>query len=93
MTSRSDKQFQMRVSDDFLRAIDEWRRIHPDLPSRAEAIRQLIHTGLSARPILADVQKMLVRLRHDGPESDLDQHIEAIHNALNPNCERRRDGR
>jgi hypothetical protein len=38
----------MRVSDEFLRTIDDWRRLQPDLPSRAEAIRQLIELGLKA---------------------------------------------
>jgi len=34
--------FQMRVSDEFLRAIDGWRSKQPDKPSRAEAIRRLV---------------------------------------------------
>lgn len=84
MGLQNDKQFQMRVSEDFLRTIDDWRRRQPELPSRAEAIRQLIHTGLAARPILLDIQKMLVGLRPVGGTSDLDEHIEAIHRALNP---------
>lgn len=83
MALQNDKQFQMRVSDDFIRSIDDWRRQQEELPSRAEAIRQLIHTGLAARPILVEVQKMLVQLRPVGGESDLDKHIEAIHAALN----------
>ena len=37
-----DKTFQMRVSEDFLNQIDDWRRKQPDLPSRAEAIRRLV---------------------------------------------------
>lgn len=40
--------FQMRVSDDWLAKIDEWRRQQPDLPSRAEAIRRLVDMGLKA---------------------------------------------
>jgi metal-responsive CopG/Arc/MetJ family transcriptional regulator len=84
MGLQNDKQFQMRVSEDFLRTIDDWRRHQPELPSRAEAIRQLIHTGLAARPILLDIQKMLVGLRPVGGASELDEHIEAIHKALNP---------
>ena len=31
----------MRLSDEFLERLDEWRRKQPDLPSRAEAIRRL----------------------------------------------------
>lgn len=37
-----DRPFQMRVTEDFLRLVDEWRRKQPDLPSRAEAIRRLV---------------------------------------------------
>ena len=46
MALTHDKQLQMRVSDEFLRSIDEWRRGQPDLPPRAEAIRRLIAMGL-----------------------------------------------
>jgi hypothetical protein len=37
-----DRPFQMRVSDDFFRTVDEWRRGQADLPSRAEAIRRMV---------------------------------------------------
>lgn len=46
MTLKNDKQFQMRVSEEFLRMIDDWRRTQDDLPSRAEAIRRLIAEGI-----------------------------------------------
>ncbi len=36
-----DRPFQMRLSNEFLRRLDEWRRRQPDLPSRAESIRRL----------------------------------------------------
>jgi hypothetical protein len=39
----------MRVSDEFIESIDEWRRKEPDLPSRAEAIRRLVELGLQAK--------------------------------------------
>jgi hypothetical protein len=32
----------MRVSEDFFRTVDEWRRAQVDLPSRAEAIRRMV---------------------------------------------------
>src|SRR5262249_5270374 len=32
-----DRLFQMRVSEQFLRTVDDWRRYQTDLPSRAEA--------------------------------------------------------
>src|SRR5215203_3352269 len=47
MTESNEKQFQMRVSEQFLRTIDDWRRKQPDLPSRAEAVRRLVDAGLS----------------------------------------------
>jgi ribosome-binding protein aMBF1 (putative translation factor) len=36
-----DRLFQMRLSEEFLERLDEWRRKQPDLPSRAETIRRL----------------------------------------------------
>ncbi len=36
----------MRLSDEFLRRLDEWRRRQPDRPSRAESIRRLTTTML-----------------------------------------------
>jgi hypothetical protein len=42
-----DRPFQMRVSEEFLRTVDDWRRRQKDLPSRAEAIRRLVE--LAAR--------------------------------------------
>lgn len=45
MAERNDKQFQMRVSEEFLRRLDDWRRAQPDIPSRAEAIRLLVEHG------------------------------------------------
>jgi hypothetical protein len=37
-----DRLFQMRVSEGFLRTVDDWRRNQTDLPSRAEAIRRMV---------------------------------------------------
>ena len=37
-----DRPFQMRVSEEFLRTVDDWRRGQSDLPSRAEAIRRIV---------------------------------------------------
>jgi hypothetical protein len=41
-----DRPFVMRASEEFLRAIDDWRRKQVDLPSRAEAIRRLVESAL-----------------------------------------------
>jgi hypothetical protein len=37
-----DRPFQMRVSESFLRMVDDWRRSQTDIPSRAEAIRRMV---------------------------------------------------
>jgi hypothetical protein len=39
---KQDRPFQMRVSEEFLELVDEWRRVQPDLPSRSEAIRRIV---------------------------------------------------
>jgi hypothetical protein len=41
-----DRPFQMRVSADFLKRLDHWRRTQEDQPSRAEAIRRLVDVAL-----------------------------------------------
>jgi hypothetical protein len=47
-----DRPFQMRVSEQFLRMVDDWRRGQTDLPSRAEAIRRLVElaTKIKKKP-------------------------------------------
>jgi len=39
----------MRVSEEFLRTVDDWRRRQKDLPSRAEAIRRLVELATKLR--------------------------------------------
>jgi metal-responsive CopG/Arc/MetJ family transcriptional regulator len=48
MVLQNAKQFQMRVSEEFLARLDDWRRAQRDLPSRAEAIRRLVELGMKA---------------------------------------------
>jgi hypothetical protein len=43
-------QIGMRWPDSTLSAIDDWRRLQADLPTRAAAIRRLVDLGLSAAP-------------------------------------------
>lgn len=80
MALTHDKQMQMRVSDEFLRAIDDWRRDQDDIPSRAEAIRRLIHIGITAEPILRDLLRMLETLDDGSPE--IAKHIRDVREAL-----------
>ncbi len=42
-------QIGMRWQEPVLAEIDEWRRQQQDLPSRAEAIRQLVALGLKVK--------------------------------------------
>ena len=49
MALEKDRSFQMRVTDDWLAQIDDWRAKHRNesgIPSRAEAIRLLVAAGL-----------------------------------------------
>ena len=59
----------MRVSESFLRRIDDWRREQPDLPARAEAIRRLVESSLPP-PREAVTEKNLAALaRQHIPEA------------------------
>jgi hypothetical protein len=42
-------QIGTRWPADIVRLVDEWRRAHPDLPGRPEAIRQLVEIALKAK--------------------------------------------
>jgi hypothetical protein len=43
-------QLNLRISPDFIRAIDNWRRKQEDLPGRSEAVRRLVEIALKAKP-------------------------------------------
>lgn len=75
MTDDKTRPYQMRVTEEWLAIIDEWRRKQADIPSRAEAIRRLTALGIGAEPILRDLLAMIERLPSD-PE--LDRHAETI---------------
>jgi hypothetical protein len=42
-------QIGTRWPSDIVQLVDEWRRAHPDLPGRPEAIRRLVELGLKAK--------------------------------------------
>jgi hypothetical protein len=42
-------QIGTRWPADIVRLVDEWRRAHPDLPGRPEAIRRLVELGLTIK--------------------------------------------
>jgi len=41
------ERFELRLEEEMIQGIDAWRGRQPDLPSRSEAIRQLVARGLS----------------------------------------------
>ena len=49
MPEQNDKIFQMRATETFLAKIDDWRIQQRPIPSRAEAVRQLVDIGLAAK--------------------------------------------
>ena len=50
MTDYNDQRLSIAVSRGLIRDIDEWRRRHPDLPSRATAARMLLELGVLVPP-------------------------------------------
>ena len=49
MTDEQTERLQMRVSKDFIKILDAWRRKQEDLPGRSEAVRRLVELGLKAK--------------------------------------------
>lgn len=41
------ERFIFSAAKAFFERVDQWRRLQPDLPSRAEAIRRLVDKGLA----------------------------------------------
>lgn len=67
MTSANKtERFEMRIEQNVLDSIDDWRDKQTDKPSRAEAIRRLIETGLTTskqtEPQLSDGEKLIISL-------------------------------
>jgi hypothetical protein len=48
-TELKDQRVHLVMSADDVDAIDAWRRIQADVPSRSEAIRRLVALGLAAK--------------------------------------------
>jgi len=44
-------QINVRVDEEFLKRLDEWRRKQPDLPTRPEALRRLAEQALTSAPM------------------------------------------
>lgn len=61
-----DTQLQMRVSADWVKEIDDWRRQHDIIPSRADAVRQLLAIGMKVE------RERLARAGKKRPDADND---------------------
>lgn len=78
------ERFGMRVSQDFLDLIDDWRRHQPDIPPRAEAIRRLVQRGFAADEsvitnVLAAVSLFAGRVAHPETEEEKLRFYEAVY--------------
>ncbi len=45
-----DERLNLALPKSLVRAIDVWRRVQPDIPTRSEAARRLIEASLTPRP-------------------------------------------
>ncbi len=64
-------RFILSLEPSLLDRVDEWRRQQPDIPSRAEAFRRLVESGLDMKAVgyvAPDPSK--TRLFHQGPLKD-----------------------
>lgn len=75
MGTEKSSRFEMIIPPGFMGTVDGWRRTKSDIPTRAEAVRRLVHLGVGAEPILLDMLRMMESLPQD---DDLDRHIAAI---------------
>jgi len=50
-TGMKNARFEMKVPEDLLGRVDQWRGQQSDVPNRSEAIRRLIEAGLKAGTI------------------------------------------
>jgi uncharacterized protein len=78
------ERFELRLDETLLERVDQWRTQQDDLPSRAEAMRQLVEAGLAreSREVihLTDGEKLIFmmlrdlfkRLKITGDETDIE---------------------
>lgn len=83
MQARSER-FEMRLDPAILDAVDQWREDQADRPSRSEAVRRLVETGLTVAGkrgvTITDGEKLILSmladlLQHQGVKSDLDPKL------------------
>jgi hypothetical protein len=66
-------QIGVRVDDDLIKRLDEWRKRQDDLPSRPEAIRRLVELGLTVRARPKQTFHARAARAHEAARKQLDQ--------------------
>lgn len=46
----ADKHIRIRASEEFIRALEDWRRKQTPIPNQSEAIRALVVSALKRKP-------------------------------------------
>lgn len=64
------ERFEMRIDSELLERLDHWRKAEDDQPSRAEAVRRLLESGLAhdnkgRAPHLSDGEKLIAMMLGD----------------------------
>jgi len=81
--STKTERFEMRLEEDLLSRVDGWRAIQTDLPSRAEAMRRLVETGLAKEAgesvQFTDGEKLLAFMLRD-----IYRHLKINNGEINP---------
>lgn len=83
MQEMKDTRVTLLAAPSDLAALDGWRRAHPDLPNRSEAIRRLIHLGIRAEPLMRDLLRLIEHLQEVGAADEaLAKNAQEIKDAL-----------
>lgn len=62
----SPVRFEMRLDEDTLKQVEQWRAEQPDIPSRAEAVRRLLDIGLAmGQGSISDGEKLILMMLRD----------------------------
>lgn len=77
---KQQERFEMRVSQEFMQLVDEFRRDQADIPPRAEAIRRLVVAGNAFRAydIMALVSLACVADRGPIDQELIDNAMKAV---------------
>ncbi len=77
------ERFEMRLDEEILSSVDDWRRQQDDVPSRAEAMRRLVELGLTKTANktvkFSDGEKLLLIMMRD-----LYKHLKLTNTEIDP---------